>query len=281
MHNHRSIYGNMVQEYAVSRIRELNENRTARIDALQNREDAEKYVSEVRAKVQSCFPMPADRSVPASELCGIVERENFTVEKIIYYSREKFPVTANLYLPKSEGKHPAVLFVCGHSGDGKACDTYQRGAQNLVLQGYVVLLIDPISQGERWQFLDVPYAQGISGLCTSEHTMQGKQLRLCGDYLGAWRAYDALRGLDYLLSRREVDPARVGITGNSGGGTGAGCKIYAQKWYSAQLWHSICDTMERCRCKAYGYMCVSTCSGLRPKRRAGVTKGFFIYLSLG
>ena len=219
MHNHRSIYGNMVQEYAVSRIRELNEKRTARIDALQSCEDAQKYVDEVRSKVQSCFPMPADRSVPVSELCDTVERERFTIEKIIYFSREKFPVTANLYLPKSEGKHPAVLFVCGHSSDGKSCETYQRGAQNLVLNGYVVLLIDPISQGERGQFLDVPYAQGISGLCTSEHTMQGKQLRLCGDYLGAWRAYDALRGLDYLLSRREVDPARVGITGNSGGGT--------------------------------------------------------------
>ena len=219
MHNQRSIYGGMLQEYAVNRLRDLNEERTKRIDALKDRSDAEDYVKEVRSRVQSCFNMPSDRSVPKVELCGTVEREKFNIEKLIYFSRENYPVTANLYVPNTPGKHPGVLFVCGHSNDGKACETYQRGAQNLALQGYVVLLIDPVSQGERWQFVDVPHAQGIHGACTSEHSMMGKQLRLAGEYLGAWRAYDALRGLDYLLSRSEVDPCRIGITGNSGGGT--------------------------------------------------------------
>lgn len=219
MHNQRSIYGGMLQEYAVNRLRDLNEERTKRIDALKDRSDAENYVKEVRSRVQSCFNMPSDRSIPEVEHCGTVEREKFNIEKLIYFSRENYPVTANLYVPNTPGKHPGVVFVCGHSNDGKACETYQRGAQNLALQGYVVLLIDPVSQGERWQFVDVPHAQGIHGACTSEHSMMGKQLRLAGEYLGAWRAYDALRGLDYLLSRSEVDPSRIGITGNSGGGT--------------------------------------------------------------
>ena len=219
MHNQRSIYGGMLQECAVNRLRDLNEERTKRIDALKDRSDAENYVKEVRSRVQSCFNMPSDRSIPKVELCGTVEREKFKIEKLIYFSRENYPVTANLYVPNTPGKHPGVVFVCGHSNDGKACETYQRGAQNLALQGYVVLLIDPVSQGERWQFVDVPHAQGIHGACTSEHSMMGKQLRLAGEYLGAWRAYDALRGLDYLLSRSEVDPGRIGITGNSGGGT--------------------------------------------------------------
>ena len=219
MHDQRSFFGSMIQEHAVRRIRALNEKRTARINALQTREDAEKYVAEVRAKVRSCFHLPSDRSVPEVELCGVVEREKFRVEKIIYYSREKFAVTANLYLPKKEGKLPGVLFLCGHSANGKAADAYQCGAQNLALQGYVVLIIDPISQGERWQFVDVPHAQGIHGQCCCEHSMLGRGLRLCGDYFGAWRAHDVLKGLDYLLSRSEVDPARIGVTGNSGGGT--------------------------------------------------------------
>ena len=219
MHNQRSIYGNMVQEYAVSRIRSLNAQRDLKINALKTREEALAYVEDVRSKIAGCFKMPADRSVPKSELCGVVERENFKIEKIIYFSRENYPVTANLYLPNTPGKHPAVLFVCGHSGEGKACETYQRGAQQLALMGYVVLLVDPVSQGERWQFVDVPNARNVHGSCTAEHSMQGKQLRLCGEYMGAWRAYDALRGLDYLLSRSEVDSSRVGITGNSGGGT--------------------------------------------------------------
>ena len=124
MHNQRSIYGSMIQEHAVNRMRALNEARTKRIDALSNREEAVKYVEDIRAKVQSCFPMPSDRSVPETELCGVVEKEGFRVEKIIYFSRPSFPVTANLYLPDTPGKHPGVLFLCGHSGDGKACETY-------------------------------------------------------------------------------------------------------------------------------------------------------------
>ena len=219
MSNQRAVYGNMLQEAVVNRMRALNEARTARIDAIKTKDEAEKYVQEVREKVQSCFPMPEDRSVPAAELCGVIERETFRIEKLIYFSRPNYPVTANLYVPAAPGKHPGVVFVCGHSGEGKSCSTYQYGAQNLALQGYVVLLIDPVSQGERWQFVDVPGAEKINGVCTSEHSMQGKQLRLCGEFLGAWRAYDALRGLDYLLSRSEVDPERIGITGNSGGGT--------------------------------------------------------------
>ena len=219
MHNQRSILGNYLQECSVSRIRALNSERTARIEALKTRADAEAYVKSVREKIAACFPMPADHSVPKVEVAGIVEKSDFTIENIIYYSRENFPVTANLYVPKTPGKHPGVIFVCGHSGDGKLSEAYRGGAANLAQKGFVVLLLDPIGQGERWQFLNVPNASEVHGKCTREHNMLGKQLRLFGEFFGAWRAYDAIRGLDYLLSRPEVDPARVGITGNSGGGT--------------------------------------------------------------
>lgn len=209
----------MVQEYAVRRVRALNEERQKRIAALQTREDAQKYVEEVRAKVRSCFSFTEDRSVPLAEKCGVIQCDGYKIEKIIYYSCEKFAVTANLYLPDTPGKHPAVVFLCGHSGEGKAAAAYQCGAHNLALQGYVVLIIDPISQGERWQFTDVPHSQGINGQCCCEHSMLGRGLRLCGEFLGSWFVQDVMKGIDYLLSREEVDPARVGITGNSGGGT--------------------------------------------------------------
>ncbi len=220
MQDFRSIYGNMMQEYVVGRIRELNAERDARINALKTREDAQTYVETVRSKIAKVFSaMPADRSVPKSELAGTVERERFRIEKIIYYSRENFPVTANFYLPRTGGRHPAVLFLCGHVQNGKAFDNYQAAVQNLALQGYAVLAVDPAGQGERWQFVGVPNAADVHGICTFEHSMIGKKLRPLGDYFGAWRAYDALRGLEWLLARPEVDPSRVGITGDSGGGT--------------------------------------------------------------
>ena len=49
--------------------------------------------------------------------------------------------------------------------------------------------------------------------------MMGKQQELLGEFFGMWRAWDGIRALDYLLRRPEVDKARVGLTGNSGGGT--------------------------------------------------------------
>ena len=217
MQNYRSILGNYLQESVVRRIRELNAARSARIGALKTRADAEAYIREVRQKIADIFNISSDRSVPAAEVAKVVEMGDFKIENIIYFSRENFPVTANLYIPNTPGKHPATLFLCGHSADGKFA--YRSGAANLAKKGFVVLVVDPISQGERWQFMGVPYASEVHGKCTREHNMLGKQLRLLGEYFGTWRACDALRGLDYLLSRSEVDTSRVGITGNSGGGT--------------------------------------------------------------
>ncbi|MBQ9087432.1 MAG: acetylxylan esterase [Lentisphaeria bacterium] len=219
MHNHRSILGNYVQDFTVSQIRALNKERDARLAALKTKADAEAYVKSVREKIAACFPMPDDHSVPQCEIVKTAEYDKFKIENIIYLSRNNFPVTANLYVPKAPGKHPGAIILCGHAGEGKSCSAYRSGAANLAEKGFVVLLIDPIAQGERWQFMNVPHASAFHGKCTREHNMLGKQLRLCGEFFGAWRAYDAIRGLDYLLSRPEVDPARIGITGNSGGGT--------------------------------------------------------------
>ena len=81
MQDFRSIYGSMMQEYVVGRIRALNAERDARLAALKTKEDAQAYVETVRAKIAKVFSsMPADRSVPKSELTGTVERERFRIE---------------------------------------------------------------------------------------------------------------------------------------------------------------------------------------------------------
>ncbi|MBN1400532.1 MAG: prolyl oligopeptidase family serine peptidase, partial [Anaerolineae bacterium] len=133
-------------------------------------------------------------------------------------------VSANLYVPAHlDGPAPCALGTCGHSALGKATPLYQAFCQRLVASGFVVLIYDPLSQGERDQYLglsDKEAAQRVSrDHNTAAHNMMGKQLELVGEYLGMWRAWDGIRGLDYLLSRPEVDPGRVGLTGNSGGGT--------------------------------------------------------------
>ena len=109
-----SVYGGNLQEYVVRKIRELNQKRDLRIDALKTKADAEAYVREVRNRIASCFKLPEDRSVPRSESLGFVQYDGFKVEKLIYFSRQDLPVSANLYLPDTPGRHPAVLFLCGH-----------------------------------------------------------------------------------------------------------------------------------------------------------------------
>ena len=216
----RANYSNMLQEYNVGRIRQMNLARAAKIDSLQSQTDAESYCLEVRSKISACFKLPERSGLPEVEITGIYEFPECRVEKTIFWSRPGYPVTSLLYLPSRLPElAPAVLFLCGHAQDGKSNSTYMTCCRSLAKAGYVVLAIDPAGQGERYQFKGVANASGIDGFCTREHNMIGKQLNLCGDYFGTWRAHDALSGLDYLLSRPEVDINRVGVTGNSGGGT--------------------------------------------------------------
>ncbi len=113
---------------------------------------------------------------------------------------------------------PGVVGACGHSSNGKAAEAYQSFAQGLARQGYVVLLYDPIGQGERLQYPGEDLKSRI-GVGVREHLYAGNQQFLVGEFIGSWRAWDGIRALDYLLTREEVDPKHIGVTGNSGGGT--------------------------------------------------------------
>lgn len=214
---HLNRYPRMVHDYYESRVRRALEDRAEKIASLKTRRDAEKYVSSVRAAVKKAFgPMPP-RTPLNAKVTGRDECGEYSLEKVVYESRPGLYVTANLYLPKPlKGKVPCVLGVCGHAGEGKACDNYQMFSQGLAMKGFAVLIVDPISQGERKQFFERD--GGDPGLCRG-HNMMGNQQALLGDFFGAWRVWDAIRGLDYLLSRPEADTSRVGVTGNSGGGT--------------------------------------------------------------
>lgn len=209
----------MMQEWLEAQMKQAEAKGNERRAAVKTKADAEAYVAKVKAEIRECFgPLPEKTPLNAKVLAK-VERDTYTIENVTFESRPGYVVTSNLYVPKGRpGKMPGVVGVCGHSMTGKGIDSYQSFAQGLARQGYVVIIVDPIGQGERVQW---PKGWGKSGIggSTSEHIQLGNQMNLVGEFIGTWMAWDAIRALDYLLTRPEVDLNHIGVTGNSGGGT--------------------------------------------------------------
>ncbi len=162
-------------------------------------------------------PFP-DRTPLNAQITGTIDCDGYRIEKVIYESVPNHHVTANMYLPADDqGPYPGVLVLCGHSANGKAYEAYQRVCALLAQNDMVALIVDPISQGERYQFLDET-GQPVVGSPTTSHTLLDVGAMFVGTDVVAYEAWDNIRGLDYLVSRPEVDAGKIGCTGNSGGG---------------------------------------------------------------
>lgn len=161
-----------------------------------------------------------DRTPLNARTIATLQRDGYRIEKVIFESQPRFYVTANLYLPAAgEGPFPAVLYPLGHELGGKSNPTWQQMLVTLARRGYVALTWDTLGQGERVQIYDEDLGGSKLRGSTTEHTIQGTQCLLTGQAIARYTIWDGIRALDYLLSRKEVDPGRVAVTGNSGGGT--------------------------------------------------------------
>ena len=196
----------MVQQYFVRRVRQAEQVGMQRMAALKTKADAENYVREVRDKIRQSFGPFPEKTPLKPRVTGVVERDEYKIENVIFESRPGFLVTGNLYIPKGRKfPLPGVVGTCGHSSNGKAETAYQSFSQGLARMGYVVLIYDPIGQGERLQYPDEKLKSRI-GVGVREHLYAGNQQFLVGEFIGSWRAWDGIRALDYLLTREEVDP---------------------------------------------------------------------------
>src|SRR5881396_142336 len=179
--------------------------------------DAERRKQVVREEILQILGGLPDYNGPLhARIAGRIQAEGYAIEKVIFESLPGFFVTANLYRPNQPGRYPAVLFQSGHTQEGKP--EPQRAAANLALKGFVVLCFDPIGQGEREQTYDPQLKAPAAGWSVNEHIQAGAQGILVGQSVARYFIWDAKRALDYLLSRPEVDAAKVGAAGCSGGG---------------------------------------------------------------
>jgi len=209
----------MVQEFFVARENAIHQQRLERLAALKTKADAEAYVRAVRGRIRESFGPFPEKTPLNARVTRVVERDTYKIENVLFESRPGFLVSANLYVPKGRRfPLPGVVGSCGHSVNGKAIDTYQSFCQGLARLGYVALIFDPIGQGERMQYVDANL-KPVRGTGTAEHNYAGIQQVLVDERFCTWRAWDGIRALDYLVTRKEVDTRHLGITGNSGGGT--------------------------------------------------------------
>ena len=181
-------------------------------------EQIAEYQKHLREKFLDVLGGLPDRTPLNPQVTGIVERDGYCVEKIIFESQPKHYVTALLFLPETKTHkppYPGVLVPCGHAQNAKGYESYQKMGALLALNGMAALVFDPIEQGERGQLMeDWPQLWG-----TKAHTMVAVGSILLGRNTATFEVWDGMRGIDYLQSRPEVDPNRIGCTGNSGGGT--------------------------------------------------------------
>jgi cephalosporin-C deacetylase-like acetyl esterase len=210
-----------VHEQILQIAAEQEKRRRARFAAVSTKSELEALQRELRATfLRLIGGLPELAGAPKVQSTGTIEADDYIIEKLVYESLPGYWVTALLYKPKKiSGPLPAVLSPCGHSAVGKAEATYQILHINLVKRGYLVLTYDPVGQGERSQFWDAEKSRSRFNLDCGEHAVLGNPLYLIGSSLARFRIWDGLRGIDYLVSRPEVDARRIGCVGNSGGGT--------------------------------------------------------------
>lgn len=184
--------------------------------ALLSSQSMEAYREKVRSSyrnIAGSFPVKSSLN---AKVIARKQFEGYSVENIVFESKLGRLVAANLYLPAATGPVPAVMLLAGHGMAGKASE--QRAAITLVQNGMAVLAVDPIGQGERVQLLDDAGKPATRG-ATTEHTLLNAGANLTGTSVAAMEYWDNHRALDYLETRKEIDPTRLGCVGSSGGGT--------------------------------------------------------------
>jgi cephalosporin-C deacetylase-like acetyl esterase len=208
----------MLRAYLLGEAQKAFDARRAAIAGLKKPEDVQRRQKKLRAKFIEALGGFPEKTPLNARVVGTDKRDGYRIERVVYESRPNHHVTATLYLPDGQGPFAAVLMPIGHSAEGKAADSVQRGAILLARNGLAVLAYDPIGQGERWQLLGANGKPAL-GSSTSEHTMAGIGALLVGHSTASYRVWDGIRSLDYLASRPEIDAKRLGCTGCSGGGT--------------------------------------------------------------
>ncbi|MEX2606838.1 MAG: hypothetical protein WD708_05790 [Kiritimatiellia bacterium] len=213
--------GAQMQEWVLSRAREHFQQDRKRRESICGQASFNDYVRERRERfLASLGGLPDAGGYPTVHETGDLQRSGYRIRKLVYESLPSFYVPALLYVPDElDAPAPAVFMGCGHGKDGKAAPKYQQVCIDLVRSGFVVLIIDSPSHGEMVQCLDPATKEPLVGLNCPEHSYLQISASIPGQNIARYFLWNALKGIDLLAGLPEVDADRIGMTGNSGGGT--------------------------------------------------------------
>jgi len=195
------------------------EEKIAGLKTLSDWQQRQELIKETLLDIVGPFP---EKTPLNPRIITAINKGSYTVEHIIFESQPGFFVTSSLYIPARQNKKtraPAIIYCSGHSAEGYRSAVYQHVILNLVNKGFIVFAFDPVGQGERLEYFDPETGKSTIGGPTSEHSYPGAQAFLTGSSQAKYMIWDGIRAVDYLLTRKEIDPSRIGITGRSGGGT--------------------------------------------------------------
>jgi dienelactone hydrolase len=191
------------------------------IDSLETWESRREQYRQQLLQMLGLDPWPQKTDLQATTT-GVTEADEFRVERVHFQSMPGLYVTGNLYVPKNVTEPlPAILYVCGHAAvklDGVSYGNkthYQHHGAWFARHGYVCLTIDSLQLGEIESIHHGLYREGMWWWMNRGYTPAGVE------------AWNCVRALDYLQTRAEVDPQRLGVTGRSGGG--------AYSWWIAAI----------------------------------------------
>ncbi|MDA1276821.1 MAG: acetylxylan esterase [Verrucomicrobia bacterium] len=161
-------------------------------------------------------PIP-ERTPLRAEITGRIERSDFRIEKVVFQSLPGLYVTGNFYIPNAVAEPlPAILYLCGHAPHPLGAKfNYQDRAARFAANGFACLILDTLEFGE------------VPGIHHGTHDLNMWNWLSLGYNPAGTEVWNAMRAIDYLETRTEVDPKRIGLTGISGGG--------AITWYTAAV----------------------------------------------
>ncbi|GEM_PF-2217405 len=192
------------------------------IEALTTREELLAYQARVRAALPQIFGRWTGESGSDlnPQVVGRIDLDYCTIEKVIIESEPGLYVPLHVYIPKNKPlPAPGVCITMGHSAQGKQYHLYHEFGLGLAEKGYVAVAFDPLGQGERIYWSSPPEELGAGGGPVGQHHYELRHAFLVGRSLSGLRTRDGVRVVDYMLTRGDIiDPERIGVGGNSGGG---------------------------------------------------------------